>query len=265
MYIHSLSSYLKLRIHLRTFCSWTSPRTRYSCNWYRVCKQFVANHLLSVFPTNTEDIHSSVGNLSEFVLLHVCRKIFLSRQQFSCNCWGSWFVIFPRFAGITWKNKFSEHVRECIRSLRHTVHTNKRTAKHPQRQSALQEMFGHLSKQANWWTDYLDTQLASLENQRGCLDSQTDLVTHQNTVPMSKYCLHGKTGSHLSCTCNSHTHKICVRIVGGELFGRENAVDGKVRSRFLYLILSFFLFFFVGSKVRVNCVILTGQNFHFRL
>ncbi len=54
-----------------------------------ISKKFLANHLQSVFSTNTMDIRSSVGTvfIRIFVLSHVCRKISLCRQQFSRNCW----------------------------------------------------------------------------------------------------------------------------------------------------------------------------------
>ncbi len=110
-------------------------RCVYTCEHFLrrpVCKHDVcvistgfANYLQSVFSTNTKDVCGSVGTVFIwiFVLFHVYRKIFLSRQQFSHNCRRSWFVIFPWFAGSSWKTKFFKHVRkhnvcERIRSFR---------------------------------------------------------------------------------------------------------------------------------------------------
>ncbi len=94
---------VKLRIHFRTF--------RCSCNYYRVCEQFVANHL-SIFSTNTKNVRGPVGTVFVwiFVLFHVRRKIFL----FQATAGRSWFVIFPWLAGSSWKNKFSEHIRKYV-------------------------------------------------------------------------------------------------------------------------------------------------------
>ncbi len=113
---------VKLLIHLRSFHS----QRRCLCNQSRVCEQFVANHLQSVFSTNTKDVRSLVGTVFVliFVLFHVCRKIFLSRQQILHNCWQSQLVRhFPMVRRKFEENKFSEQVCEhnvhkCIRSFR---------------------------------------------------------------------------------------------------------------------------------------------------
>ncbi len=63
---------------------------------------------------NTKVVLSSVSTVFVwiFVIFHVCGKIFLSCQQFLPNCRRSWFIVFPWFAGSSWKNTFFEHVCE---------------------------------------------------------------------------------------------------------------------------------------------------------
>ncbi len=92
----------------------------------RVISVVVANHLLSVLSMNTKDVRG-LGTVFIwiFVLVHVCGKIFLSRQQFLRNCCRSWFVIFPIF----WTCSRTPHSQVVFASVYVALPTNNNLAR----------------------------------------------------------------------------------------------------------------------------------------